>query len=390
MRLHHSDSTAVHLAYCTNVHPAQTVDGITAQLADQAELVRQQLGADLVGVGLWLPADVAHHLAADPSAVAALRREMAARGLETVTLNGSPYRGFHAPVVKRGVYVPDWSEPSRLNYTLNLARVLAGLLPDDAARGSVSTLPLAWRTSWTGVQRSAAARQLDELAAGLKEIEAETGRVVRVGLEPEPGCVAETTAQAVEVLAGADHDWLGLCLDACHLAVQYEDPRTAVAGLLAAGVRVVKVQASSALVADEPWDPQVRAALRPFAEPRFLHQTRERAGDGTLYGADDLAPALAGAVPGEAPWRIHHHVPLHDRPEPPLRNTGDVLQRTLQAMFGGPQAITDHVEVETYTWNVLPAGLRPTGSAGVAAGIAAELEWTYGELIRLGLSETHA
>ena len=59
-------------------------------------------------------------------------------------------------------------------------------------------------------------------------------------------------------------------------------------------------------------------------------------------------------------------------------------------MFGGPQAITDHVEVETYTWNVLPAGLRPTGSAGVAAGIAAELEWTYGELIRLGLSETHA
>ncbi|WP_446038668.1 metabolite traffic protein EboE [Streptomyces sp. SID1121] len=385
MRLHHSDSTTVHVAYCTNVHPAETLDGITAQLAEYCEPVRQHLGADLIGLGLWLPSDVAAHLATHPEAVAALRRDMTSRGLETVTLNGFPYRGFHAPVVKRGVYYPDWSEPSRLTYTLNLARVLAGLLPDDAARGSISTLPLAWRTSWTGVQRSAAARHLDALAAGLKQIEAETGRVVRVGLEPEPGCVAETTAQAAEAIAGADHDWIGLCLDVCHLAVQHEDPAGAIAALLSAGVPVVKLQASSALVADHPSDPEVREALRPFAEPRFLHQTRERSADGTLHGSDDLAPALAGALPGEAPWRIHYHVPLHDQPEPPLRNTSDVLQETLRVAFGGERALTDHIEVETYTWDVLPKGLRPAGPATVAAGIATELEWTQQELTGLGL-----
>jgi sugar phosphate isomerase/epimerase len=388
MRLHHSDSTTVHLAYCTNVHPAETLDGITAQLAASAEQVRLQLDTDLIGLGLWLPADVAHHLVDHPDAVAALRREMTARGLETVTLNGFPYRGFHAPVVKRGVYFPDWSERSRLTYTLNLARVLAGLLPDDAARGSISTLPLAWRVPWTGVQRSAAAHQFDALAAGLKQIEAETGRVIRVAVEPEPGCVAETTSQAIEVLASADHDWIGLCLDACHLAVQHEDPQTAVSSLLDAGMRVVKLQASSALIADRPSDPEVREALRPFAEPRFLHQTRELGADGVLRGTDDLAPALAGALPGEAPWRIHYHVPLHDQPEPPLRNSSDALQETLRVAFGGEQALTDHVEVETYTWDVLPPGLRPTGPAGVAAGIAAELEWAQGELIRLGLRET--
>ncbi|WP_328512719.1 metabolite traffic protein EboE (plasmid) [Streptomyces sp. NBC_00376] len=387
MRLHHSDSTTIHLAYCTNVHPAETLDGITAQLTDHAEQVRQHLGTDLVGLGLWLPADVAHHLADHPADTAALRRALTTRGLETVTLNGFPYRGFHTPVVKRGVYFPDWSEPSRLTYTLNLAKVLAGLLPDDAARGSISTLPLAWRTPWTGVQRSTAARHLDDLAAGLKQIEAETGRTIRVGLEPEPGCVAETTAQASRAIAGADHDWIGLCLDACHLAVQHEDPSSAVAALVAEGVPIVKLQASSALVADTPADAESREALRPFAEPRFLHQVREQRPDGTLHGSDDLAPALAGALPGDAPWRIHYHVPLHDQPEPPLRNTSDSLQETLRATFGGEHPLTDHVEVETYTWDVLPAGLRPTGAAGIAAGIATELEWTHGELIRLGLTE---
>ncbi|MEV8452496.1 metabolite traffic protein EboE [Streptomyces sp. NPDC052095] len=387
MRLHHSDSTTIHLAYCTNVHPAETLDGITAQLTDHAEQVRQHLGADLVGLGLWLPADVAHHLADHPDATAALRRALTTRGLETVTLNGFPYRGFHSPVVKRGVYFPDWSEPARLTYTLNLAKVLAGLLPEDAAHGSISTLPLAWRTPWTGVQRSTAARHLDDLAAGLKRIEAETGRTIRVGLEPEPGCAAETTTQAAHAIAGADHDWIGLCLDACHLAVQHEDPANAVAALVAEGIPIVKLQASSALVADTPAATETREALRPFAEPRFLHQVREQGPGNTLHGSDDLAPALAGALPGDAPWRIHYHVPLHDQPEPPLRTTSDSLQETLRATLGTERALTDHIEVETYTWDVLPPGLRPTGAAGIAAGIAAELEWTHGELIRLGLTE---
>lgn len=267
MRFRHPDGTAVHLAYCTNVHPAETLEGITAQLAAYAEPVRRAAGESVIGLGLWLPVDAAAALAADPAAVTRLRRELSARGLETVTLNGFPYKGFHAPVVKRAVYYPDWSEPARLDYTLNLARVLAGLLPDDAERGSVSTLPLAWRTAWSRTQRAAATRQLDKLAAGLRRIEAETGRTVRVAVEPEPGCVAETTAQAVEALKGVDHEWIGLCLDACHLAVAHEEPDAAVAELLTAGLQVVKVQASSALQAADPADPGSGRPWRPSRSP---------------------------------------------------------------------------------------------------------------------------
>ncbi|MFD0265971.1 metabolite traffic protein EboE [Streptomyces sp. NPDC127106] len=387
MRFRHRDGTAVHLAYCTNVHPAETLEGITAQLTTYAEPVRKAADEPVIGLGLWLPQDAAAVLAADPAAVAALRRELTARGLETVTLNGFPYRGFHAPVVKRAVYYPDWSEPARLEYTLNLARILARLLPADAERGSVSTLPLAWRTAWSRTRKAAAMRQLDALAAGLRRIEAETGRVIRVAVEPEPGCVAETTEQAVRLLADADHDRIGLCLDVCHLAVAHEDPGTAVARLLTAGLPVVKVQASSALEAADPADPKVRDALAPFAEPRFLHQTREAAPAGAaLLGSDDLGPALAGALPGRAPWRIHYHVPLHEEPAPPLASTGPVLRETLRTLFGGDHAVTDHIEVETYTWSVLPEGSRPVGAAGLARGIAAELSWTGRELTRLGLT----
>ncbi|UQX03496.1 metabolite traffic protein EboE [Streptomyces sp. RerS4] len=389
MRFRHPDGTAVHLSYCTNVHPAETLDGITAQLSTYAEPVRRATGAEVIGLGLWLPVDAASALAADPDAVARLRRELTVRGLETVTLNGFPYKGFHAPVVKRAVYYPDWSEPARLDYTLNLARVLAGLLPDDAERGSVSTLPLAWRTAWSRTQAAAAMRQLDALAVGLRRVEAETGRVIRVAVEPEPGCVAESTAQAIEALKNVDHDRIGLCLDTCHLAVAHERPETAVAQLLTAGLQIVKLQASSALEAADPTDPGVREALSAFAEPRFLHQTREAAPDGgELLGSDDLGPALAGALPGEAPWRIHYHVPLHEEPAPPLASTSPVLRDALRTLFGGSHAVTDHVEVETYTWSVLPEDERPVGEAGLARGIAAELRWTARELSALGLTHT--
>ncbi|MFD3531926.1 metabolite traffic protein EboE [Streptomyces sp. NPDC058664] len=387
MRFRHRDGTAVHLALCADAHPAETLEGITARLAAHAEPVRRATGEPVIGLGLWLPAFTAAALAADPAAVARLRRELTARGLETVSLNGSPYRAFHAPVVKRAAYYPDWSEPARLDYTLNLARIMALLLPDDAERGSVSTLPLAWRTAWSRTRRSAAMRQLDALATGLRRIAAETGRTVRVAVEPEPGCVAATTGQAVEVLKDADHEWIGLCLDACHLAVAHEDPGTAVTRLLTAGIPVVKAQASTALEAATPTDPQVREALEAFTDPRFLHQTREAGPDsGAPLGSDDLGPALAGALPGLAPWRIHHHVPLHEEPAAPLTSTRPVLRDTLRALFAGDHAATDHVEVETSTWSALPEHLQPAGTAGLARAVAAELAWTAGELAGLGLT----
>ncbi|MEC4021105.1 metabolite traffic protein EboE, partial [Streptomyces sp. H27-D2] len=331
MRFRHPDGSTVHLAYCTNVHPAEDLDGVLAQLRDHAEPVRRRLGRDRLGIGLWLARDAARALIADPAALRRLRTELDARGLEVVTLNGFPYEGFGAEEVKYRVYQPDWTDPERLDHTTDLARLLAALLPDDVREGTISTLPLAWRTPYNGdPERARQTRTaLNTLAQRLDALQELTGRSIRVGLEPEPGCTIETTADAITALEGPGAppaERIGVCLDTCHLATAFEDPATAIAALGQAGVPIVKAQLSAALHAEEPHRPEVRAALAAFAEPRFLHQTRTRTPDG-VHGTDDLDEALDATLggtragrplPTTAPWRVHLHVPLHAPLTPPL------------------------------------------------------------------------
>ena len=403
MRLRHRDGTLVHLSYCTNVHPDETLDGVIAQLERFAAPVRERLGAPLLGVGLWLARGTVTTLRTVPGALSQLRSELERHGLEVVTLNGFPYAGFHDPTVKKAVYSPDWTEQARLDYTVDLAHILAELLPIDAARGSISTLPLGWRDPWDGEQHAAATARLSRLAGELEALRVQTGRVIRVALEPEPGCIVQDTTQAAALLGpiaaaaafhavtGSVDPSIGICLDACHLATGWEEPLPALARLADAGLAVVKLQASAALQIDDPLDPAARAALRTFAEERFLHQTRERAGD-TPLERDDLADALGGdhPLPGDDAWRVHFHVPMHSEPVAPLRSTRDHLDQTLAAMFGGPTALTDHVELETYTWGVLPTGARPTDDAGLIDGIAAEIAWVRDRLREHGLTEVPA
>ncbi|TLS47970.1 TIM barrel protein [Streptomyces montanus] len=382
MRFMHPDSSTVHLGYCSNIHQAEDLDGVIGQLARYAEPVRERLGVDRLGIGLWLARGVVTELVADAGSLRRLKAELRARGLETVTLNAFPYAGFHREVVKKDVCVPDWADEARLRYTLDCARVLAALLPDDAERGSVSTLPLAWRRPWPGERAETARRALERLTVGLGGLEAWTGRRVRVGFEPEPGCVVETTSQAVRELGGLDPDRLGVCLDACHLAVQFEHPAAALRQLEDAGLPVVKLQASCAVEVHDPADPAARAALRRLAEPRFLHQTRT-ATAGVVHGVDDLPDALDGRLPADTgPWRVHFHAPLHAAAEPPLRTTADHFARVLAGLLDRLSAGCDHIEVETYTWSVLPE--QPID---LARGIAAELAWVRDRFTELGLKE---
>jgi sugar phosphate isomerase/epimerase len=376
MRLRHPDGQTVHLSYCTNVHAAEDLAGIVGQLDTYAVPIRERLGADVLGLGLWLAAPVAAGLAADVGARQRLRRELDARGLEVVTLNGFPYQSFQAPVVKHAVYQPDWAAPQRLAYTLDLARVLTDLLPADAARGSISTLPLAWRDPWDASRAAACRRNLDTLARELGRFD----RPIRVAFEPEPGCVVENTAQAAELLAGVDTDRLGVCLDLAHLACAWEEPAEALANLAGAGLPIVKVQVSAALASTDPASDA--AVLGEYVEPRFLHQTRGADGLST----DDLYEALAVPGGGDQPWRVHYHVPLHAPPVPPLQTTVGVLADSLRLLVGGPAALCDHLDVETYTWNVLPPASRPNGPAELASGIAAELFFARAQLSALGLT----
>jgi hypothetical protein len=198
--------------------------------------------------------------------------------------------------------------------------------------------------------------------------------VVRVAFEPEPGCVVETTGQAITHLARADTGRLGICLDLAHLACAWEEPAAALKALRAGGLPIVKVQVSAAVESADP------RALREYAEPRFLHQTRNPHGG----AADDLDEAFARDLPG--PWRVHYHVPLHADPAPPLATTTPVLREALKELAGGPEPLCDHYDVETYTWGVLPPALRPQTPRQLAEGIADELDFARTQLRDLGVT----
>jgi sugar phosphate isomerase/epimerase len=362
------------LSYCTNVHPAEDLDGVLAQLDAFAGPVRERAGLEQLGVGLWLPAELAGRLAASPADRDRLRARLASNGLVLRTVNAFPYRAFHADVVKLDVYRPDWTDERRVAHTLDCAAVLADLLPEGGA-GSISTLPLAWRAPWTADDDRGATASLAHVSRRLRALREETGRTVRLAIEPEPGCVLDTVHDVVAWLAPRtrsgeiDPEFVGVCLDTCHLAVSFADPDAAVREIADAGLRVVKVQASAALHVERPSETASRHAIAAFVEPRYLHQTRELRSDGTVLATDDLAEAL-DLLPGEGPWRVHFHVPLHLEPRPPLTATTDVLATALAAVRSIPHGDEAHVDVETYTWTVLPDPVDD-----LVAGIAGEVRW---------------
>jgi sugar phosphate isomerase/epimerase len=364
------------LAYCTNVHPCRAVADVPTVLDRHALAVRERCGFG-ISVGLWLP----EAAVADPAAGATVADALAGRGLTCHTLNAFPFGDFHGARVKEQVYLPDWADRRRLDYTLACARLLAALLP-PGGEGSISTLPLGFKGFGHGPDFLAAASDaLLAAARGLAALEAATGRVIRLALEPEPCCVLETTAETVaffeHLFARAQplgieplaRRHLGVCYDVCHQAVEFEDAATAIATLAAAGIRINKVQISCAIEATDPTDPAARAALLAYVEPRYLHQTFARDAGGALHHAVDLTAELIADAAWQArgPWRIHYHVPVDAERIGPLQTTRGELVRALAAIRMLDYA--PHLEVETYTWPVLP-GADPID---LAAGIAREL-----------------
>jgi sugar phosphate isomerase/epimerase len=379
MRLRHHSGRIVHLSHGVNVRPAKDLRSLIDQLDTYASAIRARLGVDLLGVSLWLPPTLAAALAVDARARTRLRAELDARGLEVVTLSGVPYaEGGGETTSDTDRYAPDWSSPARLEYTLDLARILVDLLPDDAVRGAVTTLGLGRRAGWDTAKEKSCDRILRRLSRGLADLAWTTGRAVRVGFQPEPGCVLDSSADTVAALAKVDKDRLGVCLDLAHLACTWEHPADAIDRLAAAGLSVIRVQLAAAVEVPRPVD--AAETLRAYVEPGHRHQVTNPAG---AY-LDDLSEALRDFPPG--PWRVRYHVPLHIAPTPPLVPTTEVWRLALRRLMDGPQPGTEYLDLETEAWNLLPPDARPAGPAALAEGIAAELSYTRRELADLGLS----
>ncbi len=373
MRLRLSDGRTLQLGYCYNVLPGETVAALIDQLRRICGPVRARLGVTRMGVGLWIAQPAAAELR-HPAARTALRAALDGEGLYVFTLNGFPYGGFHAPRVKERVFEPTWADPARVAYTVDLAAILAELLPDDVAIGSISTVPLGPAT----VDHARARDGLRIAADALGAITLRTGRRIELAVEPEPGAGFERADQLARFLGDAGGDLLGVCLDCCHAAVVGEDPTMAFDALGAAGVRCAKIQISSALVVPRPDLASQRAALADFDEPRFLHQVRTTGG-----GTMDLPDALA-TLDRSAPWRVHFHVPVHEPDLGAFTTTQGAIAPVLAAALASSTADLPHLEVETYTWSVLPDGRRPHDDAGLVDGITRELAWTLAQLATLG------
>ena len=402
-----------HLTYCLNIHPGETWPEVWENLTTYPGAVRDQLCPGRpFAIGLRLSGQAAEDLE-QPGNLEALQDYLAAEGAYVFTINGFPYGVFHRARVKENVYLPDWRDRVRLEYTNRLARILARLLPGDAAmEGSISTVPGAFRAE---VRSSGDVRRMAEMmlrsVAYLHRLREQTGKTVTLALEPEPCCFLETTDDVVTFFEGhilsreglgtlvresgltrgqaerAARRHLGICCDACHVAVEFEDPSEVLDRLEAAAIRILKVQVSSALrLRFQEGDGSPERTLRPFAEETYLHQVVETSARGVIR-YQDLPQALdreaefqergAGSPGIRKEWRVHFHVPIFLSRMSGFDTTQNDLAALLDRLKSKPAC--PYLEVETYTWDVLP---RRYKTLNTTDAIARELFWTRDQLLQ--------
>jgi hypothetical protein len=380
----------IQLAYCTNIHRGETWAETFANLNRHTLAVRERVApGQPYAIGMRLSSRAACELL-EPGVLAEFQHWLERHDCYVFTINGFPYGPFHGTSVKEQVYVPDWTTRERVEYTKRLFEVLARLVP-LGMDGSVSTVPCSFKEFNRSAEQERAMRaNLWECVEHMATLSQSSGRELHLGLEPEPLCYLETTSETVDFFERMRADrpgdarldrHLGVNYDACHLAVEFEQPGEALDRLAGAGIRLSKVHLSSALRVHPT--PPARDALRAFADATYLHQVVVRCSDGRLVRYRDLEPALSARTTPDAgeEWRIHFHVPLYNPPLPLFDTTSDHLLGVLDVLARDPGRCR-HLEMETYTWEVLPAEFK---KRGVVDQLVEEYSWTLERLTERGL-----
>ncbi|MEH2276771.1 MAG: metabolite traffic protein EboE [Nostoc sp.] len=391
-----------HLTYCSNIHPGESWLEVFANLEKYVPNLKSRLSStEPFGIGLRL-ADVATKQLLESENLAQFQDWLTQEDLYVFTLNGFPYGGFHRQVVKDQVYAPDWSTQERVNYTLNLTQILATLLP-EGLDGGISTLPLSYKP-WSGEDQATFETVLKKSCLNIASVVTEmiriceeTGKILHIDLEPEPDGLIENTSEVIDFY----HNWLlpiggnflseklnieqslaetkllehvRVCYDTCHFSVEYEQPQSVFARLQSAGIKIGKIQISAAIKVKIPAEVEKRSLiverLRPFAESTYLHQVIERRSDGTLNHYPDLITALPNLEKSLAEeWRTHFHVPIFIHDYQILQSTQDDIATVLHLLKTNNAC--QHLEIETYTWDVLPSEMK----IDLLTSIQREYEW---------------
>jgi len=388
-----------HLTYCTNVHPADGWDEVLANVEQYGGALKERLAPEAAfGLGLRLSSKDSCELL-EGDRLPRFKELLDRQGLYVAIINGFPYGPFHGEVIKSAVFAPDWREEARVQYTLRLVEILSTLLPDDVD-GGISTCPLSYK-GWIDPCDDAAWESITDnlarIAAALVRTRETHGKLIHLDIEPEPDGLIEDSheverfyrrwllsygAQRLAEMLGTDEpgarehllEHIRICWDTCHAAVEFEDPADVLARFDAAGIKVGRIQVSAAVKIGLPNDPNEREAigreLAPFAESTYLHQVLQRNADGTLHHYADLPDALASLQdPDAEEWRTHFHVPIFLDKYGRLGSTQDDILRVFR--LAEERRFTRHLEIETYTWDVLPADLK----RDLLSSVSREYRW---------------
>ena len=390
-----------YLTYCTNIHAAEEWSDVITKLKLFLPKIKKDVSIDKkFGLGLRLAASAAKDLTKEENFYE-FQDFLKETNSYVFTINGFPYGNFHGKPVKEGAYKPDWSDDLRLSYTNLLADHLSKLLPDEI-EGSISTVPGTYKP-WS--QGNDGNEKINKIIINILKhiahliiIKRSTGKEITLSLEPEPYCFLETISETIsffqnKLFSKESIDFLsklidlnafntekalrfhlGICYDVCHAAVEFEDPKKSIVDIQNAGIRITKLQLSSAIkIANVNKDTYEN--LKSLDEPVYMHQVVEKTGT-VLKRFPDLSDAfkqIENSFGSE--WRIHFHVPIFLKKMDKFDTTQDFLKDILKIHKQSP--ISQHLEVETYTWDVLPTNYKNTP---VNKAIARELNWVIGEL----------
>jgi hypothetical protein len=395
-----------HLTYCTNIHAGENWPAHFAALKQNFPNIKAQVSADKkMGLGLRL-SNVASVELENPVKLTEFKQWLEANDAYVFTMNGFPYGEFHHIAVKDQVHAPDWTSRSRVDYTLRMFGILAQLLP-KGMDGGISTSPLSykyWHKTAVQLQQAkiTATDNILVVAEQLIKTYKETGVIMHLDIEPEPDGVLETgeefikwyedflLPQGTEKIAqkfsiSADEaeqlikQHITLCYDVCHFAIGYETHQQVVEELAAKGLKVGKIQISAALNALLPEDIDLREPIRAefarFDESTYLHQVVAKKVNGKLLRYPDLPEALRDIDnPLVEQWRAHFHVPIFTEEYGLVQSTRSDIVTVLDIQKS--KAFTGHLEVETYTWGVLPDAKK----LPINDSIARELNWVKDQL----------
>jgi len=394
-----------HLTYCTNIHPGETWEEVFDSLKKYCVAIKYKLVPDQTfGIGLRLSKKSASQLLQGDNLLE-FKNWLDLHSLYVFTLNGFPYGDFHNTQIKEKVHLPDWTREKRVRYTSDLIRILTFLLPDNM-EGGISTSPLSYKLWFRSDQemdqvKMKSVNSLIRLVIELVEIRKKTGKLIHIDLEPEPDGLLENTQEVIDFYnyfllkygiivlqnkikcsseAARQHilDHIQLCYDVCHFALAYEQPNEVITKLQREGIKIGKIQISAALKcvrsSKTSLDKQ-QNSLQQFDEPTYLHQAAIRTHENDLKHFSDLTAGIKAMTdPNFEEIRTHFHVPVFVSHFEVLETTQEDVINTLN--LWKKNKFSSHLEVETYTWTILPEHLQ----TDLTGSIIRELEWVKEQL----------